>query len=82
MPEAVGQLNMYLNYYTAEINDENDNPPIGLILCTDKGNVDMQYALGGLRNNIFASKYVTYMPDKEQFIAQIEAVLSSNNNTE
>ena len=82
MPEAVGQLNMYLNYYTAEINDENDNPPIGLILCTDKGNVDMQYALGGLSNNIFASKYVTYMPDKEQLIAQVEAVLSSNNNTE
>ena len=69
MPEAVGQLNMYLNYYTAEVNDENDNPPIGLILCTDKGNVDMQYALGGLSNNIFASKYVTYMPDKEQLIA-------------
>ena len=82
MPEAVGQLNMYLNYYTAEINDENDNPPIGLILCTDKGNVDMQYALGGLSNNIFASKYVTYMPDKEQLIAQVEAVLSSKNNAE
>lgn len=82
MPEAVGQLNMYLNYYTAEVNDENDNPPIGLILCTDKGNVDMQYALGGLSNNIFASKYVTYMPDKEQLIAQVEAVLSSNDNTE
>ena len=80
MPEAVGQLNMYLNYYTAEINDENDNPPIGLILCTDKGNVDMQYALGGLSNNIFASKYVTYMPDKEQLIAQVETVLSSNDN--
>lgn len=78
MPEAVGQLNMYLNYYAAEINDENDNPPIGLILCTDKGNVDMQYALGGLSNNIFASKYVTYMPDKEQLIAQVEAVLFSN----
>lgn len=82
MPEAVGQLNMYLNYYAAEINDENDNPPIGLILCTDKGNVDMQYALGGLSNNIFASKYVTYMPDKEQLIAQVEAVLSSNDNKE
>lgn len=78
MPEAVGQLNMYLNYYAAEINDENDNPPIGLILCTDKGNVDMQYALGGLSNNIFASKYVTYMPDKEQLIAQVEAVLFSS----
>ncbi len=65
MPEAVEQLNMYLNYYVAEVNDENDNPPIGLILCIDKGNVDMQYALGGLSNNIFASKYVTYMPDKK-----------------
>ena len=82
MPEAVGQLNMYLNYYAAEVNDENDNPPIGLILCTDKGNVDIQYALGGLSNNIFASKYVTYMPDKEQLIAQVEAVLSSNDNAE
>lgn len=80
MPEAVGQLNMYLNYYAAEVNDENDNPPIGLILCTDKGNVDMQYALGGLSNNIFASKYVTYMPDKEQLIAQVESVLASGDN--
>ena len=82
MPEAVGQLNMYLNYYAAEVNDENDNPPIGLILCTDKGNVDMQYALGGLSNNNFASKYVTYMPDKEQLIAQVESVLASSDNTD
>ena len=40
----------------------------------------MQYALGGLSNNIFASKYVTYMLDKDQLIAQVEAVLSSNDN--
>lgn len=75
MPEAVGQLNMYLNYYANEINDEDDNPPIGIILCTDKGNFDVQYALGGLSNNIFASKYVLYMPDKEQLIAQVEHVV-------
>ncbi len=75
MPEAVGQLNMYLNYYASEVNDENDNPPIGIILCTDKGNFDVQYALGGLSNQIFASKYVLYMPDKEQLIRQLEAVL-------
>lgn len=36
MPEAVGQLNMYLNYYRSEVNDETDNDPIGIILCTDK----------------------------------------------
>lgn len=39
---------MYLNYYQSEINDEIDNPPIGIILCTDKDNVAAEYALGGL----------------------------------
>ena len=77
MPEAVGQLNMYLNYYTNEVNDEGDNPPIGIILCTDKGNFDVQYALGGLSNNIFASKYVLYMPNKEQLIAEVERVIKN-----
>ncbi len=80
MPEAVGQLNMYLNYYANEVNDESDNPPIGIILCTDKGNLDMQYALGGLSNNIFASKYVLYMPNKEQLIAQVEKVMDKWHN--
>ena len=77
MPEAVGQLNMYLNYYANEVNDEGDNPPIGIILCTDKGNFDVQYALGGLSNNIFASKYVLYMPNKEQLIAEVERVVKN-----
>ena len=75
MPEAVGQINMYLNYYANEVNDADDNPLIGIILCTDKGNFDVQYALGGLSNQIFASKYVLYMPDKEQLIRQVEKVL-------
>jgi delta 1-pyrroline-5-carboxylate dehydrogenase len=77
MSEAVGQLNMYLNYYANEINDEDDNRPIGIILCTDKGNFDVQYALGGLSNNIFASKYVLYMPNKEQLIAEVERVIEN-----
>lgn len=80
MPEAVGQLNMYLNYYAAEVNDEHDNPPIGIILCTDKDSVAAEYALGGLSNNIFASRYVSYIPNKEQLIAQVEAVLKEWND--
>lgn len=76
-PEAAGQLNMYLNYYAAEVNDSDDNPPIGIILCTEKDSIAAEYALGGLSNNIFASRYVLYMPDKEQLIAQVEAVLKS-----
>ena len=76
-PEAAGQLNMYLNYYATEVNDVDDNPPIGLILCTDKNNIDVEYALGGLSNQIFASKYVLYLPDKEQLISQVEKVLEA-----
>ena len=76
LPEAAGQLNAYLNYYSAEVNDENDNPPIGIILCTDKDSVDAEYALGGLSNNIFASRYVYYIPNKKELIAQVEAVLN------
>lgn len=78
-PEAAGQLNMYLNYYAAEVNDPDDNPPIGIILCTEKDSIAAEYALGGLSNNIFASRYVLYMPNKEQLIAQVEAVLKSWN---
>lgn len=74
-PEAAGQINMYLNYYAAEVNDADDNPPIGIILCTDKDSVTAEYALGGLSNNIFASRYVLYMPNKEQLVAQVEQVL-------
>ena len=75
LPEAVGQLNMYLNYYAAEVNDPDDNPPIGIILCTDKDSVGAEYALGGLSNNIFASRYTYVIPKKEELIAQVEAVL-------
>ena len=74
-PEAAGQINMYLNYYASEVNDPDDNPPIGIILCTEKDSITAEYALGGLSSNIFASRYVLYMPNKEQLIAQVEAVL-------
>ena len=79
-PEAAGQINMYLNYYASEVNDAQDNPPIGIILCTDKDSVTAEYALGGLSNNIFASRYVLYMPDKEQLIKQVEAVVDRWHN--
>lgn len=81
-PEAAGQINMYLNYYAAEVNDPDDNPPIGIILCTDKDSITAEYALGGLSNNIFASRYILYMPNKDQLIAQVETVLNKWHNQE
>ena len=75
MPEAVGQINMYLNYYKAEVNDEMDNEPIGIILCTDKDGVQAEYALGNLSNKIFASKYTLYIPNREELEEEVEKVI-------
>lgn len=74
-PEAAGQLNMYLNYYATEVNDEGDNPPIGIILCSDKDSLTAEYALGGLSNQIFASKYTLCLPNKEQLIAEVQRMI-------
>jgi len=79
MPAAVGQLNMYLNYYRTEVNDPDDNDPIGIILCTDKDSIAAEYALGGIQNTIFASKYTYVIPDRELLIAQVQSVLDEMN---
>ena len=76
-PEHIGQMNMYLNYYSAEVNDEGDQSPIGIVLCTDKHEVMAEFALGGLANNIFASRYTYYIPDKERLIHEVKALLQS-----
>ena len=72
LPAAVGQLNMYLNYYKAEVNDPEDNAPIGIILCTDKPSAKIEYVLGGIENKIFASKYVLYLPDKKAMEEEVQ----------
>jgi hypothetical protein len=64
-----------LNYYKTEVNDEDDNEPIGIILCADKDEIIAEYALGGISSQIFASKYVLYIPNKEELIKQVEIVL-------
>jgi predicted nuclease of restriction endonuclease-like (RecB) superfamily len=58
----VGQMNFYLNYYKNEISTQNDNPPIGIILCTEKNNVKVEYATAGLDENLFVSKYKVVLP--------------------
>ncbi|MGN0078217.1 MAG: YhcG family protein [Coriobacteriales bacterium] len=80
MAAAVGQMNEYLNYYAAEVNDPDDNPPIGIILCTDRNNVRAEYALGGLSNAIFASTYTLRLPDAGQLEAQVHKVLAAAEN--
>lgn len=51
----IGQMNMYLNYFKSEENSEGDNPPIGIVLGADKNDILVEYAIGGISNNIFVS---------------------------
>ena len=71
----VGQMNTYLNYYKSEVNEPADNDPIGIILCTEKSELEAQYALGGLTNQVFASKYIYHLPDKELLIREVAQVI-------
>ena len=75
-PENIGQMNMYVNYYANEVNDEDDAKPIGIILCADASEIVAEYALGGLENQIFASKYIYYIPNKDELIKQVQDVIN------
>ena len=64
--EYASQLNCYMNYYKHEVMQEDDNPPIGLLLCTDYGETSVQYATEGLSQNLFVSKYRLQLPTEEE----------------
>ena len=64
--EYASQLNMYLNYYRHEVMQPADNPPIGLLLCTDYGETTVRYATEGLSQNLFVSKYQLQLPSEEE----------------
>lgn len=64
--EYASQLNLYMNYYKHEVMQADDNPPIGLLLCTDYGETTVQYAIEGLSQNLFVSKYRLQLPSEEE----------------
>lgn len=71
----IGQMNLYLNYFKAEENFEGDNEPIGIILTAGKDEVLVEYATGGIANNIFVSQYQLHLPDKKILQKQVKALL-------
>ncbi len=64
--QDVGQMQMYVNYYTRELMNEGDRPPIGIVLCADKNDAVVKYTLPENNTQIFASKYFTYLPTEEE----------------
>jgi predicted nuclease of restriction endonuclease-like (RecB) superfamily len=74
--QDLGQLQMYVNYYTREMMNDGDNPPIGIILCADKSDTLVQYTLPENNNQIFASKYMLYLPTEEQLQNEIKSIIN------
>jgi len=74
--EHLGQLNTYVNWYRKHEIAEGDNPPVGLLLCTRKNHALIEYALAGMDNQLFVSKYLLALPDKEEMQRFVETELA------
>lgn len=73
--QDVGQMNLYLNYFKKEENSQGDNEPIGIILSATKNDIDVEFALGGIVNKLFVSKYKLYLPTKEELEREVKRLL-------
>ncbi len=63
--QNLGQLNAYVSHYKEHEMQPGDNPPIGILLCTRKGQKMVEYALAGMDNQLFVSTYMLQLPDKK-----------------
>ena len=68
----VGQMNFYVNYYKERVRADGDNPPIGIILCSDKDQTKVEFATAGLDNKLFVSRYLVAIPSAEQLAHFVE----------
>jgi predicted nuclease of restriction endonuclease-like (RecB) superfamily len=67
-----GQINLYLNYAKEHWVRQGENPPVGLILCAEKGHDVARYALGGLENKVLAATYRTALPAESRLVAEMD----------
>ena len=83
--QDIGQLDMYIRMYDDLKKQENDNPTIGLLLCTETDGTIIKYSVLNDNKNLFASKYINYLPSEEELINEIErqkTLFESRNNNE
>jgi predicted nuclease of restriction endonuclease-like (RecB) superfamily len=76
--ENIGQLNTYVNWYKKNMMTEGDNSPIGILLCTKRDHALVEYALAGMDNGLFVSKYQLELPKKEEMQRFIEEQVRGN----
>lgn len=80
--QDIGQMDFYVRYFDNEIKEKEDNPTIGIILCSDKKDTIVKYSVLNDNNNLFASKYQLYLPTEKELALEIEkqkAEFNDNN---
>ncbi len=70
--ENLGQLNTYVSWFRTNMMGDGDNPPVGILLCTQKDQALVEYALAGMDNNLFVSRYQLELPPKEEIQRFVE----------
>ena len=70
--QDIGQMDMYIRMYDELKCSEGDNPTIGLLLCAETSKDLARYSILKDNQQLFAAKYLTYLPDKEQLLLEIE----------
>jgi hypothetical protein len=68
-----GQMNFYLNWWKANAVEPGDNPPIGILLCSERDRTEVEFATAGMDSNLFVSRYLVELPTAEQLRRFVEA---------
>ena len=76
--ENIGQLNTYVSWYRKNEMHPGDSDPIGILLCTDKDSTLVEYALAGMDNQLFVSKYLLELPSKEEMQRFLETQMQQD----
>lgn len=80
--QDIGQMQMYVHYYDRKVKLPDENPTIGIILCSDKNNAVVEMTLPEDNTQIFASKYETVLPSKEALKKLLEEQMADENGGE
>jgi predicted nuclease of restriction endonuclease-like (RecB) superfamily len=75
--ESIGQLNTYINYYKKEMSENEDRPPIGILMVAEKDNALVEYATAGMDQNLFVQNYLINLPDPKKLENYIKSELKN-----
>ncbi len=78
--QDIGQMQMYVNYFDREEKTDDENPTVGIVLCMDKSDMLVKYTLPEDNEQIFASKYKLYLPDKDELKTYVEQIRQEVND--